>query len=156
MNTATIVEICAQLGAVGMVFWLVFHTFTKLIPQQTDSFSASLKEQSETFTKSIEALNADRVRENDRIVLSLNLLEESTKKLADQVGQNSRLLVMHDATMRRNTGGSALSEQDTVALARAAGLDQEMITSAVRAATSRQEAVRSTDALPIPGRPERA
>lgn len=133
-TTSMIAELVANLGAVGAVVWLVYHVFTQLLPKRDEQFSAALKQRDETLIVVMKELNADRGKETDRLVRAIDSLEDRLEKLAEQVEQQSKLLMLHDLAMRPRRSGADLSTSD---LASAAGLSAEAITSAVRAAAER-------------------
>lgn len=131
----------ANLGSIGAILWLIFHVFTKLIPQQTATFTAALKDRDEMLEKAIKKLSEERSEENEKIVKAIKSVEQSLEAIRQEVEQQSRLLMLHDATMRNlaNTGTTDTTTED---LAKAAGVPHEALVNAVRAAAKRATAGR--------------
>ena len=53
MNTVDIVKLVANIGSLGIICWLVWHTFTHTIPRLADSFNAALGDQREDFKEAL-------------------------------------------------------------------------------------------------------
>lgn len=59
MNFDSIFQLVSELGATGLVFWLMHRIFTKTIPDLTKSFEKSLERIQISFDKAIESKRED-------------------------------------------------------------------------------------------------
>ena len=68
-------KIAVDLGSFGMIAWLVFYTFSKMLPQTAEKFSQELREERESS-------------------------ERNFRELTSAVDRLSKLIIVHDATVR--------------------------------------------------------
>ena len=125
-----ITELIANIGAVGVIFWLVYYVFKTLLPKRDADFTAALEKRDALFTAALDRVQDDNRRENDRIVSSLEGLDGSVGELAKQVEKQTRLLIAHDSSMR----GEPVAGRSTEELALSAGVNPSEVEIAIRAA----------------------
>lgn len=137
-----ITELIANVGAVGVIFWLVWHVFKVLLPKRDADFTTALERRDAEFTAALTNVQADNRRENDRLVASLSGVEKGLGELAAQVERQTRLLIAHDSSHTRST------EE----LANLAGVRTEIVEAVARRAAREARASSADDTQEIVSR----
>lgn len=128
-------DLAANVGATGVLLWLVYYVFNTLLPKMTAQFVASLESAQNQHTAQIRLLIEAQREESLKTHASLKAVETSLEQL-------TRLLILHDATTRGGPLGTVTAE-----LARSAGVPPEVVEGAVLHATTHLHGSEDTEGL---------
>ena len=145
MNSMSLaIEVIGVLGPMGIISLIVWYVLTKSLPKKDEAHETSRSLRDKLFLEALEKADKQRREDNERLVTVISENTKSLKNLVDRSEEQSRLLMLHDATMRNlaNTGVTSTTTED---LATAAGVPREVIVSAVRAAAKRSSAKNSLE-----------
>ena len=83
--SAAYVQLVVQLGAAGVLFWLIYQLFTKTIPKMQTDFRASLREEIDAFRDEMRLERDAHSSEIVRLIATQERIRERIHDLANVI-----------------------------------------------------------------------